>query len=141
MIKSYLTNEQDEHLCSLAGAYMETPRETNKLSPNLMSIGNEIRLPTDLIYHFPVTFEPLNCTDHLLPGKQVAARRQADVESLWSGVDAAQEQFIPIWGKFVGPYIVKNNRFMNYVITFDKADTVKKLGPPWLTCWPKNVFT
>jgi hypothetical protein len=71
MIKAYLTNEQenwDEHLGCLAGAYRATPHEATRLSPNLMTIGREIRLPADLVYHSPGTSEdePLSSADHVL---------------------------------------------------------------------------
>lgn len=53
MVKAYLTGEQDEwdlHLGCIAGAYRSTPSETTKLTPNLLSIGREVRLPADLIF-------------------------------------------------------------------------------------------
>ena len=53
MIKAYLTGEQEDwdlNLGCLAGAYNATPNESSKLSPNLLSIGREIRLPASIIY-------------------------------------------------------------------------------------------
>ena len=55
MVKAYLVGEQDEwdlHLGLLAGAYRATPNEATKLTPNLMTIGREVRLPADLIFGY-----------------------------------------------------------------------------------------
>ena len=53
MIKAYLCGEQknwDLHLGCLAGAYRATPNESTKLTPNLLTIGREIRLPAELVF-------------------------------------------------------------------------------------------
>ena len=53
MIKAYLCGEQDEwdlHLGCLAGAYRATPNESTRMTPNLLSIGREIRLPGELVF-------------------------------------------------------------------------------------------
>ena len=56
MIRAYLTGEQEDwdlHLGCLAGAYRATPNESTHLSPNLLSLGREIRLPADVVFgHF-----------------------------------------------------------------------------------------
>ena len=53
MIKAYLCGEQknwDLHLGCLAGAYRSSPNESTTLTPNLMTIGREVRLPAELIF-------------------------------------------------------------------------------------------
>jgi hypothetical protein len=53
MVRAYLSDEQadwDLYLGCLAGAYRATPHESTSLSPNLMSIGREIRMPSDIIF-------------------------------------------------------------------------------------------
>ena len=53
MIKAYLCGEQsnwDLHLGCLAGAYRATPNESTKMTPNLLTIGREVRLPAELIF-------------------------------------------------------------------------------------------
>ena len=53
MLRAYLKGEQekwDMNLGCLAGAYRATPNETTKLSPNLMTLGREVRLPAELIF-------------------------------------------------------------------------------------------
>ena len=53
MIKAYLTDEQEDwdlYLGCLAGAYRATPSEATRLSPNMLSLGREVRLPADLIF-------------------------------------------------------------------------------------------
>ena len=55
MIRAFLVDEQEEwdlHLGCIAGAYRMTPHETTSLSPNLMCLGREIRVPADLIYNY-----------------------------------------------------------------------------------------
>ena len=53
MIQSYLCDEQDEwglHLGCLAGAYRATPHEATKMTPNLLTMGREVRLPAELLF-------------------------------------------------------------------------------------------
>ena len=53
MVKAYLCGEQsdwDLHLGCLAGAYRATPNESTKLTPNLLTMGREVRLPAELIF-------------------------------------------------------------------------------------------
>ena len=53
MIRAYLCDEQDEwdlHLGCLAGAYRATPHETTKMTPNLLTMGREVRLPAELVF-------------------------------------------------------------------------------------------
>ncbi|MCG8046377.1 MAG: RNase H-like domain-containing protein, partial [Candidatus Thiodiazotropha endolucinida] len=53
MIKAYLCGEQknwDLHLGCLAGAYRSTPSESTKMTPNLLTIGREVRLPAEIIF-------------------------------------------------------------------------------------------
>jgi hypothetical protein len=53
MVKAYLVGEQsqwDLNLGCLVGAYRSTPNEATKMSPNLLAIGREVRMPADLIF-------------------------------------------------------------------------------------------
>ena len=53
MIKAYLRGSQkdwDLHLGCLAGAYRATPNEATKLTPNLLMMGREVRLPAELVF-------------------------------------------------------------------------------------------
>ena len=53
MIKAYLCGEQTEwdlHLGCLAGAYRATPNESTRLTPNLLTMGREVRLPAELVF-------------------------------------------------------------------------------------------
>ncbi|CAC5364722.1 unnamed protein product [Mytilus coruscus] len=70
MIKSYLCGEQtdwDLNLGCLAGAYRSTPNESTGLTPNLLMLGREIRLPLE------VTLGTSQCVsnDLLTPGELV----------------------------------------------------------------------
>ena len=53
MIKAYLQGEQenwDMNLGCLAAAYRATPCESTGLTPNLLMLGREVRLPAELMY-------------------------------------------------------------------------------------------
>lgn len=53
MIKAYLRGEQkdwDLYLGCLAGAYRSTPNESTKITPNLLMMGREVRLPAELVF-------------------------------------------------------------------------------------------
>ena len=53
MIKAYLCGKQKEwdlHLGCLAGAYRATPNEATKMTPNLLTMGREVRLPAELVF-------------------------------------------------------------------------------------------
>ena len=53
MIKAYLCGEQkdwDLHLGCLARAYRATPNESTKMTPHLLTIGREVRLPAELVF-------------------------------------------------------------------------------------------
>jgi transposase InsO family protein/DNA-binding MarR family transcriptional regulator len=62
MIRAYLSDEQDQwdlYLGCLAGAYRSTPNESTKLTPNMLSIGREVRLPASIVYGGQTTSEEL----------------------------------------------------------------------------------
>ena len=53
MIRSYLTDNQtdwDLNLGCLAAAYRATPNETTKVTPNLLMLGREVRLPAETVF-------------------------------------------------------------------------------------------
>ena len=53
MIKAYLCGEQrdwDLNLGCLAGAYRASPHATTKLTPNLLTLGREVRIPAEVIF-------------------------------------------------------------------------------------------
>ncbi len=53
MIKSYLRGEQtewDQNLGCLAAAYRATPNESTGLTPNLLMLGREVRLPSEVLF-------------------------------------------------------------------------------------------
>ena len=76
MVKAYLCGEQrdwDLHLGCLAGAYRVTPNESTKLSPNLLTIGREVRLPAELVFSSKNTCDGLDITSY---GEYVDQLRQ-----------------------------------------------------------------
>ena len=53
MIKAYLKGEQtnwDRYLGCLAGAYRATIQESTGLTPNLLMLGREVRLPAEVMF-------------------------------------------------------------------------------------------
>ena len=51
MIKAYLKREQtDLNLGCLAGAYRATPHSSTGLTPNLLMLGRQVRLPAELMF-------------------------------------------------------------------------------------------
>ena len=53
MIRAYLSDNQtdwDLNLGCLAAAYRATPNETTKLTPNLLMLGREVRLPAEIAF-------------------------------------------------------------------------------------------
>jgi hypothetical protein len=53
MTNAYMKGQQrkwDENLWCLAAAYRATPHETTGLSPNMMMLGREVRLPAEILF-------------------------------------------------------------------------------------------
>ena len=53
MIRAYINDEQgnwDLNLGCLAGAYRATPHDSTTLTPNLMMLGREVRLPHEVVF-------------------------------------------------------------------------------------------
>ena len=53
MIKAYLKGEQNEwdrNLGCLAGAYRATVHDSTGMTPNLLMLGREVRLPSEIMY-------------------------------------------------------------------------------------------
>lgn len=67
MIKAYLCGEQqdwDLHLGCLAGAYRATPNESTKMTPHLLTMGREVRLPAELVFGSANTFDGEKITSY-----------------------------------------------------------------------------
>ena len=67
MIKAYLYGQQrdwDPHLECLAGAYRSTPNESTKLTPNLLMMGREVRLPAELVFGSIGTYQDQEITSY-----------------------------------------------------------------------------
>ncbi|XP_064622363.1 uncharacterized protein K02A2.6-like [Lineus longissimus] len=53
MIKAYMKGQQikwDENLGCMAAAYRATPHESTGLSPNMLMLGREVRLPSEIMF-------------------------------------------------------------------------------------------
>ena len=60
MIRAYLCGEQREwdlHLGCIAGAYRATPNEATRMTPNLLTMGREVRLPGELVFGSTNTYD------------------------------------------------------------------------------------
>ena len=67
MVRAYLTGEQDDwdrNLGCLAGAYRSTPQESTKLTPNMLVLGREIRMPAEVIYSQPQDINQQVCDSY-----------------------------------------------------------------------------
>ena len=67
MIKAYLRGEQrdwDLHLGCLSGAYRAIPNEAMRLTPNLLMMGKEVRLPTELVFGSIGTYQNQEVTSY-----------------------------------------------------------------------------
>ena len=67
MIKAYLCGQQrdwDLHLGCLAGAYRSTPNESTRLTPNLLMMGREVRLPAELVFGSIGTYQDQEITSY-----------------------------------------------------------------------------
>lgn len=56
MVRAYLVDQQDDwdmYLGCLAGAYRATPHRSTAMTPNMLALGREVRLPQDMV--FPTT--------------------------------------------------------------------------------------
>ena len=67
MIKAYLCGKQREwdlHLGRLAGAYRTTPNESTRLTPNLLTMGREVKLPAELVFGSTNTYNGEEITSY-----------------------------------------------------------------------------
>ena len=81
MIKAYLCGEQTEwdlHLGYLARAYRATPNESTctRLTPNLLTMGREVRLPPELVFGSTNTYDGEEITSYGDYVDILRARRQ-----------------------------------------------------------------
>ncbi len=75
MIKAFLCGEQDQwdrNLGCLAGAYRATPNESTGLTPNLLTMGREVRLPSELVFGSSTVIDGQDVTSY---GEYVDALR------------------------------------------------------------------
>ena len=139
MIKSYLRGEQtnwDLNLGCLTAAYRATPHESTGLTPNIMMLGREVRLPSEIVYGSCSVSEGKitaygDYVDHLRERLEkahrvarqhlaVAARRQKDFydvkvslnvynpgDLVWCLKEDRQENISPkLQPAYSGPYLI-----------------------------------
>ena len=159
MIKAYLADEQedwDQFLGCLAGAYRSTPNETTTLTPNLLAIGREIRLPADLVYRTSESADPATgcdyvqqLKDHMHLAHEVArkylkngARRSKEIydtkvvlhnyqsgDLVWCLHEVRKVGITPkLEKRYSGPYVVKERTSaVNFIIQTDRKGSTKLL--------------
>ena len=67
MIRAYLAGQQenwDLNLSCSAGAYRATPNESTKLTPNLLTMGREVRLPAEVLFGSAANSGSVPVTSH-----------------------------------------------------------------------------
>jgi hypothetical protein len=134
MIKAYLTDqtEWDLFLGCLAEAYRSSPNETTKLTPNMMCMGREVRLPGDLVYktkedNSVPSYRPVvkAIQERIFWAHEVArkhlkasAKRSKDVcDTKMSCVNYKVGDIVWLKKRYDGPYIiVKKMSPINFVV-------------------------
>ena len=151
MIKAYLKGEQtdwDLNLGCLAGAYRATVNPSTGCTPNLLMMGREVRLPSEIMYTPPqkegfVTYgayvqDLKSCMEkaHQVARKHLASatKRQKDAydakvllhvyqpgDLVWYATESTQMHITPKLRKsYLGPVlIVKRFDDLNYMIQID----------------------
>ena len=160
MIKAYLCGEQnnwDLNLGCLAGAYRATPSEATSLTPNMMTMGREVRLPTELVHGavdkkrepVPVGKYVGEIRDRMMKAHEIArkhlksaAKRSKDLydvkattnkykrgDVVWCLKENRTEGVSPkLENTYDGPYLVtKRLSEQNYVVQFAEAGREKVL--------------
>ena len=83
MIRAYLRGEQtdwDRHLNCLAAAYRATPNESTGFSPNLLMLGREVRLSSEIMYgSHNVRGEPLTSYGDYVDGLKAKMQKAHEV--------------------------------------------------------------
>ena len=84
MIRAYIKGQQrngDLNLGCLAGAYRATPNESTTLTPNMMMLGREVRLPHEVVYDgsVPNKFENVSCYGEFVMGLQTRLQKSHEV--------------------------------------------------------------
>ena len=67
MIKAYLCEDQNDldlNLSCLASAYRSTPNESNGLTPNLLAMGREVRLPAEVVFGSSSWYDQTDITSY-----------------------------------------------------------------------------
>ena len=139
MIKAYLKGEQNEwdrNLGCLAGAYRATVHDSTGMTPNLLMLGREVRLPSEIMYRDHKVDDVDNTTygdyvnqlrekmrhAHEVAQKHLKTAAQKHKESydvklvivryepgdlVWYRTDIGQLKFTPkLRSAFQGPYLV-----------------------------------
>ena len=153
MVKAYLRGEQEDwdlHLGCLAAAYRSSPHDSTGLTPNLMMLGREVRLPAEILFHPDAQGEAVTSygeyTDRVRQRLQrahevarthlrVAAARQKqqydvrvshepyDAGALaWLESDLGQQDLAPKMRRpYEGPYLVlRRLGDLNYMVQLDR---------------------
>ena len=82
MIKAYLKGEQtnwDRYLGCLAGAYRATIQESTGLTPNLLMLGREVRLPAEVMFGSVDSEFELNTNGEYVDGLRKRMQQAHDV--------------------------------------------------------------
>ena len=154
MIKAYIKDqdEWDLHLGCLTGAYRATPHESTGLTPNMVMLGREVKLPMEVTMEecseqnsygeYVDNLRLMICKAHTLTRKhlQQATYRQKEIydtktllheyqsgDLVWYLNESRKEGISPkLQNIYSGPYLVlKGLNRIDYLIQLDRKGTQK----------------
>ena len=83
MIKAFIVEQEewDLYLGCIAGAYRSSPHEATSLTPNMMCLGREVRMPADIVFGYARQESHISASEHvevirqrMLSAHQIARR-------------------------------------------------------------------
>ena len=86
MIKAYLRGQQtnwDLNLGCLASAYRSTVHASTGMTPNLLMLGREVRIPAELAYGSTTKYIPQDITSYGEYVDYLKEHMQIDVHMMW----------------------------------------------------------
>ena len=98
MIRAFLKDEQsdwDLHLGCITSAYRSTPHETTRYTPNMLMLGREIRLPSEVTVRTPNNHETLESYGSYVTSlrSKIAKAHEITREHLKTGMQRQKEHY------------------------------------------------
>ncbi|KAL3856743.1 hypothetical protein ACJMK2_011466 [Sinanodonta woodiana] len=136
MIKAYHKDEQEDwdlHLGCLAEAYRATPHESTGMTPNLLLLGREVRLPAEIVHGRVARNDEITIYGEYVGILNDRMQHTHDLgyipgDLVWILNESRYKCISPKLQKlFDGPFIAKKINDRNYVILLDETGREKLL--------------